>query len=458
VKIRRKIALIFTGLTSIVLLCAFTFIYVLTEHYKKTDFYSRLQEKAFFIAQEYFEKDELNQNMYTEMMDKNAKSLPEAHEIILDTKNPKLVYDSLQHILPKHVIKSLLAGNNISFQQKERQGVALYYEDNQGTYIVMVIANDKIGHRKQQNLLEVLCFIFICSIIFIYFMGKYYARKVLSPVGEILKNVKKINATNLKLRLEETDSKDELAELVKMMNLMLGRLEYAFDMQKTFISNASHELKNPLTAIMGETEITLVKKRKIEEYIDSLTKIGVEADRLNLLIKNLLCLAQADSDVVEAKQEKVYLDELLEEIKDSLEKSDYNGRVEFRFGTAGSRRQLFCIAGIHELLKIALSNLIDNACKFSGDELVDVFLRGDDDEILLTISDKGIGIPDDEINNIFQPFYRASNVVSYKGTGIGLALAQKIITLHNGRILFTRNGGQGTKVEIRFSRKSVFDV
>ncbi|MDR3706428.1 MAG: HAMP domain-containing sensor histidine kinase [Paludibacteraceae bacterium] len=454
-KIRRKIALIFTGLTSIVLLCAFTFIYGLTEHYKKADFYSRLQEKAFFIAQEYFEKDELNQNMYTEMMDKNAKSMPEAHEIILDTKNPRLVYDSLQHILPKHVIKYLLAGNNISFQQNERQGVALYYVDNQGTFIVMVIANDKIGHRKQQNLLEVLLFIFLGSIIFIYFMGKYYARKVLSPVGEILKNVKKINATNLKLRLEETDSKDELAELIKMMNLMLGRLEYAFDMQKTFISNASHELKNPLTAIMGETEITLAKKRKIEEYIDSLTKIGMEADRLNLLIKNLLCLAQADSDVVEAKQEKMCLDELLEEIKDSLEKTDYKGRVEFRFG---SQRQLFCIVGIHELLKIALSNLIDNACKFSGDELVDVFLRGDDDEILLTISDKGIGIPDDEINNIFQPFYRASNVVSYKGTGIGLALAQKIITLHNGKILFTRNEGLGTKVQIRFSRKSVFDV
>lgn len=454
-KIRRKIALIFTGLTSIVLLCAFAFVYVLTEHYKKADFYSRLQEKAFFVAQEYFEKDELNQNMYTEMMDKNAKSMPEAHEIILDTKNPKLVYDSLQRILPKHVIKHLLGGNNISFQQKERQGVALYYEDNQGTYIVMVTANDRIGHRKQQNLLEVLLFIFFGSVIFIYFMGKYYARKVLSPVGEILKNVKKINATNLKLRLEETDSKDELSELIKMMNLMLGRLEYAFDMQKTFISNASHELKNPLTAIMGETEIALIKERKIEEYIDSLTKIGVEADRLNLLIKNLLCLAQADSDVVEAKQEKVYLDELLEEIKDSLEKTDYKGRVEFRLG---SERQLFCIAGIHELLKIGLSNLIDNACKFSGDELVDVFLRNDDDEILLTISDKGIGIPDEEINNIFQPFYRASNVVSYKGTGIGLALAQKIITLHNGRILFTRNEGQGTKVQIRFSRKSVFDV
>ena len=103
------------------------------------------------------------------------------------------------------------------------------------------------------------------------------------------------------------------------------------------------------------------------------------------------------------------------------------------------------------MLKTAITNLIDNACKFSGHELVDVTLTIENSTICLTISDKGIGILENEISNLFQPFFRASNAYSYKGLGIGLSLAEKIIKLHGGAIDFQSNSAKGTKVDVRFN-------
>ena len=449
-KLRRKISLTFTAMTSVVLLCSFSFVYLLTQHYTKNDFYNRLQEKADFTAQKYFEEDELSKQVYQEIMEKNAKSLPEAFEIVLDTKYPKIVRDSLNKILPNSLAEKLLKGQNVKFNIDERQGIGLYYPDNQGIFIVVVTAFDKVGLQKQQNLLKVLLAIFFSSIIFMYLMGQFYSRKVFFPVGHILKNVRRINVTNLKLRLLENDGNDELAELTRMLNQMLDRLDHSFDMQTNFISNASHELKNPLTAIIGESEITLSKIRSVEEYISSLNKISSEAERLNFLTRNLLSLAQADFAINETNREEIRVDELLWEIEAYFEKTIYKSRLVIHVSNLPDNAESITVYGIHNLLVIALTNLIDNACKFSGHQLVDVMLKADDKHILLTISDKGIGIPENELVNLFQPFFRASNAYFCRGSGIGLSLAHKIIALHKGNIQFLTNGGKGTSVEVSF--------
>jgi len=450
-QIRRKISIIFTALTSVVLIFSSLFIYFFSEYYTKNDFFTRLQEKAYLIADKYFEQDELSKQVYEKIMEKNSKSLPEAFEIVLDTKNPKLVRDSLNKIIPEQIINKLLSGQNVKFNIEEKQCVGLYYPDNQGTFIIIVTAVDKIGIKKQQNLLKILLGIFFGSIVFVYFIGQFYARQVLSPVGHILKNVKKIRATNLKLRLAGNNGADELAELTRMLNQMLDRLEHSFDLQKNFISNASHELKNPLTAILGETEIALSKKRSSEEYIITLNKIAAEAERLDLLTRNLLNLAQADFEISELNHEKIRVDELLWEIKDYFDKTENKNRLVFHISNLPDDPEYLSIYGINNLLKTAIINLIDNACKFSGIQLVDIMLKEDNGYILLTISDKGIGIPENELNNLFQPFFRATNAFSYKGSGIGLSLADKIIKLHGGNIVFSTTTGKGTKVEIRFT-------
>lgn len=449
-QIRRKISIIFTVLTSLVLLCAFSFIYYLTYQSTKSDFSARLQEKADLIAQKYYEEDELSKQVYQKIIEKNSKSLPEAQEFTFDVNNQQLIYDSLKEIMLKKDIRLILSGQNIKFSVGDKQGVGLYYPDNQGTFIIVVTAIDSIGLQKLQNLLKALANIFFGSILLIYFIGLFYSRRVLSPIGYILNNVKKIRVSNLKLRLIENNGKDELGELTRTFNQMLERLENSFNMQKNFIHNASHELKNPLTAILGETEIALSRKRSQEEYIEALNKIATEAERLDLLTRNLLNLAQSDFELSEVNCEEIRMDEFLWEIKDYFDKTDYKDRLFFHIVKLPENPKSTIVLGISNLLQTSISNLIDNACKFSGHQKVDISLSIENDTICLTISDKGIGVPENEVSNLFQPFFRASNAYSYKGSGIGLSLAEKVIKLHGGVIDFHSSSGKGTVVEIRF--------
>jgi signal transduction histidine kinase len=453
-KIRRKISVIYTVITTVVLLCFSLFIYFFSAYYVKSDFFGRLEEKAYFIADKYFEEDEMSHKLYEETMEKNSKTLPEANIVILNTKYRKLIRDSLKKGVPENAANRLIAGHNTRFSIKEKQGVGLYYPDNQGTFIIVVTAIDKIGIRKQQYLLRSLAGIFLVSIFFIYFIGQFYARQVLSPISHILKEVKRIRATNLKRRLIESEGTDELSELIRMLNQMLDRLEHSFDMQKNFISNASHELKNPLTAIMGEAEISLSKPRSVDQYIISLEKINDEAERLDIITRNLLNLAQADFEITEQNREEIQLDELLYEIGEYFSKSKYLNRLVFHIADLQGTSRSFLVYGIRYLLQTSLTNVLENALKFSKDQPVDVSLKEENRMIILTVTDQGIGIPENELKDLFQPFFRATNAYSYKGSGIGLSLASKIIQLHGGIIDIHSTPGKGTAVEIQFSSES----
>lgn len=447
-KIRRKISLIFTLLTTIVLLCSFSCIYFFTAKNIENDFYSHLFEKAKLTAWKYFEKDEMNTADYSKVIEKYIQLLSVANEIILNSSDTTLVNDSLKKILPYKLIQQLKAGKEIKFRIHEKQGVGLYYPDNQGNFYVLVFSFDNIGNKQQRSLLNLLIVIFVLSLIFIYFMGLFYARNVISPIAHILKNVKKIHSTNLNLRLKETTGEDELAELIRMLNQMLDRLEDSFNMQKRFISNASHELKNPLTAILGESEIALQKQRTGEEYVNSLLKVYSEAERLDELIKNLLHLAQVDFDFSKMKQEQIIVQDLIQEIIADFEKSVYKNRIVLNLSSSMIKGDFIHIQGNWEFIRIAFNNLLENACKFSGQQKVYLSLETDKKNIHIQIIDTGIGISQTEMSNLFQPFFRASNSFNFKGSGIGLSLSEKILKQHGGNINIKSQLNKGTVIDV----------
>lgn len=447
-KIRHKMVLTFAGLVSFVLLFSFSFIYYLSAQDRINGFYDLVLEKTNLTAWKYFEKDEMSDFVYKKVIARYTKNLPDAEEIVLNTNDIKSVNDSLKKILPVNLIQKLWAGRTIKFRLQDKQGVGIYYPDNQGVFIVIVTATDKLGLLQQQKLLEKLLIIFLCSVVFVFLIGQIYARNILLPIVNILSNVKRIRATNLSLRLKEIDGTDELAELTRTFNQMLERLEGSFILQKNFIRNASHELKNPLTAILGEAEVTLSKQRTTEEYIVTLHKVMDEAERLNQLTGNLLSLAQTDFDLSIQRKDEIRLDELIWEIKELFDKTKYKDRIEIHFPVLPETSDLITIMGISSLMKIAIWNIIDNACKFSGNQKVDVTLKTDLNNIYLKIEDKGIGIPELEIKNLFQPFYRASNAFAFKGSGIGLSLVHKIVAIHNGEVIVSSVLGKGTVVEI----------
>ncbi len=446
--IRNRIVLTFSALSSIVMVFSFFLIYYLSEHFMDADFYDLLSEKATLTAWKYFEKDEMSEALYDKMIEKNVRTLPDATEMILDTKNKPRVVDSLLKILPTGLVRELISGRNVRYRSQDKQMVGLYYPDNQGTFIIVITAVNKFGIREQKKLLQVMLIIFFGSILLTFLLGKFYATNVLSPIANILRNVKKIRATNLSLRLKENERNDELSELTRTFNQMLERLEHSFTLQKNFIHNSSHELKNPLTAIMGETEIALSRERTPAEYVETLRKISSEAGRLDLLTRNLLSLAQTESDQPCVKMEAIRMDEFLWEIKEHFDKTAYRERIDVHFPVLPENPDRITITGIPFLLEMAVVNLVDNACKFSDPHRVDVTLELVPGRVHLKIADHGIGIPEAEMESLFQPFFRASNAIRYRGSGIGLSLVHRITAMHHGTIRITSVIGKGTVADI----------
>ena len=272
-KIGSKIALFYTlisVLTTVIIIAVF---YIFSTQYINKLYASYLREKAYLTAQKHWEKDEVDEQSYQIIQRKYDELLPEAHEILLNMDSLSEVRDTLNKYLTQHQQALLLAGQDsipFSFKYKDQLGAALYYPDNEGNFIVLVMSRNAYGTEIKEHLLLLSIFLILASSVLIFFIGKIYSGRILVPLQHILKELKRIRANSLNRRLKTTGNNDELEDMIKTLNSMLDRLDSAFKAEKSFVSHASHELNNPITAIQGECEISLLKERSTGEYIESL--------------------------------------------------------------------------------------------------------------------------------------------------------------------------------------------
>lgn len=213
---------------------------------------------------------------------------------------------------------------------------------------------------------------------------------------------------------------------------ILEKIDQAYQSEKAFIRNASHEVNNPLTAIQGECEISLMKERSVPEYQSSLRRIASETKRMILLMKHLLFLAHGEKEMLNNSTEPVQLANLLMEYA--------QGRVHFSMDNFALTLEVN-----PQLLRMALDNIIGNALKYSEKDVY-LDLRG----TVLEVTDYGIGIPEKEMENIFRPFYRASNTSDFSGNGIGLSLAIRILNFYGASVTIASKESEGTTISIDF--------
>lgn len=442
-KVGSKIALFYTlasVLTTVIIIAVF---YIFSTQYINKLYASYLREKAYLTAQKHWEKDEVDEQSYQIIQRKYDELLPEAHEILLNMDSLSEVRDTLNKYLTQQQQALLIAGEDsipFSFKYKDQLGAALYYPDNEGNFIVLVMSRNAYGTEIQEHLLLLSIFLVLFSSILIYFIGKIYSGRILVPLQHILKELKKIRANSLNRRLKKTGNNDELEEIIVTLNSMLDRLDSAFKAEKSFVSHASHELNNPITAIQGECEISLFKERSTGEYVEALQRISSESKRLSNLIRHLLFLSRQDEELLKNNMEETSLQDMLTDLTTG------NDRIRFHIQEPGTQAT---VQANPYLLKIALKNIIDNACKYSEKE-VDITLSRTNQQTVVEIEDRGIGIPQEEIEHIFQSFYRGSNTHDYAGQGIGLSLTMKIISAYNGKLEISSEIEKGTKVRVIF--------
>ena len=260
--------------------------------------------------------------------------------------------------------------------------------------------------------------------------------------------VKRISPQNLDQRLKESPYEDEMGKLILIFNELLGRIAKAFQLQKMFVSNVSHELKNPLTNITSQLEVTLLKERSIEEYRETIESVLEDIRGLNQLSNSLLELARLTREQDSFTMTRVRLDEIIWDVRDFVSTIDPTYRVEVSIHEMPEDENKLTVLGNPYLLKIAFQNIVENACKFAPDKSAKVTLTLVKNELIVEVSDQGPGIEKKDLNNVFEPFFRTDATSKIKGYGIGLPLSHRILSIHKGRIELDSSPGKGTIVRV----------
>lgn len=273
-------------------------------------------------------------------------------------------------------------------------------------------------------------------------VGAWIAGKSLNPLKVFTSKVDRITYKNLNERLDAGTNVLELDKLATSFNEMLDRLQNAFEAERRLISDASHELKTPVSVIKSNCDVLLQKERPAEEYIEALRTIKSVTENMADKIKAMLSLARLDSGLLHAANfEVISVNDCIEAAVGLCSVLARQKRVSIKNRAETGLRVL----GDQERLTEALVNIIKNAVVYNKDNgLIEVSASRANNHIKILIKDTGMGIKKADIEKIFGRFYRADASRSSEGTGLGLNIAKAIIEAHSGGISASSEFGKGS--------------
>ncbi|WP_417884932.1 ATP-binding protein [Zunongwangia sp.] len=292
-----------------------------------------------------------------------------------------------------------------------------------------------------------LCFPLI--LIALFFISRLLAGRSIKPIKEITQTTNLISKEHLNERVQLPENRDELYELSQSINGLLERIEFAIERERQFTSDASHELRTPIAALRGTLEVLIRKERSVEDYEDRIRYSLGEIDRMSLIIEQLLFLARYDKTKSQERIEKVDLTSLTETVIAEYSKkiNDKNIQVVFNATTVAGLQ-------VHYYYTYAiLSNVIGNAVKYAyQDSNLVIDLYKEKNSPVFKISDNGIGIKEEDLNKIFNPFFRSEGLAHkhIKGSGLGLSIVQKAADAIDAKIEVRSVKNKGTTFIIHF--------
>lgn len=362
------------------------------------------------------------------------------------------VYVNKEMVIPDELLD--LAGNGETYMQVQQyQLYTASSEILEGKNYYIITEND-IGDvvKIHENMLYEIQIISISCSVAIAFILLGVVKILLYPLKRVNEGTREIAQGNYRKRIQ-TRGHDELSELAQNMNIMaksvetnVRALEDVAEDRKHFIDNLAHEMKTPLTSILGFSDLLLIKKDITDESrIEYAGIIKEEASRMRTLSGKLMELITVGEAKLDFHQED--MQSLFAEIDSSLQVIADSHKMHL---SCEAEQGTLCVD--RELFKSLLYNLVDNAIKASSEEgHIEVRGKFEKDWFYIEVEDKGVGIPAEEIEKITQAFYMVDKVRSRAngGAGLGLALCAEIVSSHRGRMHFESKPGEGTRVLIR---------
>lgn len=450
--VRLRITFIFVLLVMVILGMVCIGIYYFTDSARTDTIKRRLTNRAITTARLLAQRETFDQQLVQRIDSLTTISLKNKIVQAFDNNN-RLVYNysdaPVEFVsIDTEILEEARINQSKFFFLGNREAIAYFHRDNTSGIVVVSAAEDVEGKESLLTLRTILLLSFLLGNSIVLVAGYIFSGTLLLPIRKITSDVEEISTHNLTRRIKTGETKDEWHKLGDTLNQLLNRLQEGFELQRRFISNASHELSTPLTSISSQLEVAFQREREAKDYKKVMQSIYQDVRHMSKLTKTLLEFAKASGNKGGIEINLVRIDDILFKLPSEMSKINAGYSVSLQFMNLPEDHDSLLVFGNEELLMTAIRNIVLNACKYSDDHQAHVLMAVEEKKIFITISDKGKGIPESELNTIFQPFYRVEENLATEGFGLGLSLADRIVKLHKGTIEVNSILGEGTNFVI----------
>ncbi|PWN68261.1 sensor histidine kinase [Chryseobacterium phosphatilyticum] len=415
----------------------------------KIFYFEKLRNTALISAIYYLEKDELPKNRHAQIK-KEYNHLIQNNRVAVYNGNNEVTFGhnlNDRNIKPSH-LQAVRTNKVVQFMSDNQFYYGIFYPDNQGDFVVFVKSPNDSFQSQIWRLSIIMISVLVLGLLVIFFLSRYLSKIVYKPISNVVERINKVDYNNISTAITSTNTNDEIEDLIKSYNKLIGRISENVLLQQNFINYVSHEFKTPLAAISGNLEVFAQRDRTPEEYHQVAKESLENVFEIENILNNLLLMSGMTK--LEASHQQVRVDELIWKIYEKLQLKAKENNSSIKIQLEVTKPSLLEFPGNETLLYLAVYNIVENSIKYSCDKPVTLILSEKSNHLYIEIRDEGRGIPPDDLMKITETFYRGKNVDSVKGSGIGLSLSKSIFDHHHIVMKIDSTVNIGTSVLLEF--------
>jgi len=442
-KVQTRLSLFSSIAFGIIFIVTSALIYGLYYHNTLRSIYQNLRQTSYITAIFFLEEDELNHDDFAKAKQQFNEYVSNSYYQIFN-EHDSVSYGSQTFTLSPDKLDIIRRNEKLAFIDHDYICYGIFYEDNQGDFVVITREKKEVLDNQMTILLWILTIAFLIGSITIILLSRWLSHIAYRPFRNVIDQVNNISTHKLDTRIQSPGTKDELEDLINTFNGLLSKISETFIIQKNFVNYVSHEFKTPLTTILGNLEVFSIKDRNPEEYKQLSQTLIQQINLLEEILNTLITISDLRNTSEAVSQLRI--DELIWEIITKVRQQYRKSNIAVNINILPEEENFLTITKDRTQLLMALYNLIENAVKYSQGKQVDILLFNHEDRLGLSINDKGIGIPPEQLADISRPFYRADNTNQIQGSGIGLSIALRILEKNHIEYQIQSELNQGTTI------------
>ncbi len=434
--LKHRLSIYTASIFSLIFCFSWILVYVLFADFRSEEFRDRLEEKALTTAKLLLEVQEVDENIL-KLIEQNTVNKLYNEKILIFDEKFNLIYSSIGGVSVEWSPDELLElkkERKIFKADKQKDVLGIFYDFEKADYYVLISAEDIYGNKKLSYLFYSLLITFLISTALVWFFTYRAVERQLYPLKKFEIQISAITANELNTRIQETSSSKEIQQITHAFNLLLERVDRSFELQKEFTTNASHELRTPISRLLVQVENLANYNHLNGIALEYLKNITGEVSRMSQIIGSLMVLARDNQNP--ALFTLVRIDEILFSAYKKIKESWVDTQFFYQIDEGLENEEQLMVKAHASILEIAFVNLLKNAAQYGNEKKIYAKIGIANEHVKIEISNRGEPLNEQEQEKIFSPFVRGSNSAGRYGSGLGLHITKRILDFHGFNISY----------------------